>query len=98
MTSLSEGITEAFHPKAWEFTVLSGTPEREGTGSTPAREASCTRRRGPQSGLRLRASSTQTSTAGAIWCEHLGGRWERSTEFSQPLVLVPTQPSVHRLA
>jgi hypothetical protein len=24
MTSLSEGITEAFHPKAWEFTDLSG--------------------------------------------------------------------------
>jgi hypothetical protein len=32
MTSLSEGITEAFHPKAWEFTVLSGTRYHQPNG------------------------------------------------------------------
>ena len=49
-----------------------------------ALEASCTSRRGPQSGLRLRVSSTQTSTAGSIWCEHLSGRWDRSTNPPGP--------------
>jgi hypothetical protein len=35
MTSLSEGITEAFHPKAWEFTDLSGTATTSPTAVGP---------------------------------------------------------------
>jgi len=35
MTSLSEGITEAFHPKAWEFTDLSGTRYHQPNGGRP---------------------------------------------------------------
>jgi hypothetical protein len=59
-------------------------PEREGAGSILARDASCTSRRGPQSGLRRRASSTHTSVAGSIWCEQRGGRCERSASPARP--------------
>ena len=53
---------------------------------------------GPSPGCVGALSSTQTSTLGSIWCEHLGGRWDRSTSPAQALVLVPPQPPVDRLA
>jgi hypothetical protein len=47
---------------------------------------------GPHSGLRRRASSTQASMHGSIWCAHRGRTVRTVGKTGQALVLVPPQP------
>ena len=72
-------------------------PSATAPGSTPPATASCTSRRGPQSGLRRRASQHPHLDRPVHLMRAPRRRWDRSA--SPPgLVLIPPQPPVHRLA